>query len=169
MEIMVLLLCIFLLIVGIVNFLWALIFSVPYVPSNKKFIDKCIEILERENIKTAADLGAGDGRVALAMTRIGIKVDAFEINPFLSLLIRVEKIFLAPNTLEVLNKNFEYAHFEKYQAIVVYLMPHIMERMEDKIFSQMPENSVIISNSFKFKKHNPEKVYNKLYLYRVTK
>ena len=93
MEIIILLLIVFLFTVGIVNFTWSLFFSVPYVPSNNKFIKGCLEILEKENVVNVAELGAGDGRIAVAVARKGMVVDAYEINPFLSLLIRLEKIF----------------------------------------------------------------------------
>jgi len=168
MEIIILLLIVFLFTVGIVNFTWSLFFSVPYVPSNNKFIKGCLEILEKENVVNVAELGAGDGRIAVAVARKGMVVDAYEINPFLSLLIRLEKIFFAPKTLMVLNQNFEKCNFNKYDAVIVYLMPKILAKLENKLFTQMPKNSIIISNTFKFKNHEPEKIYNKLLLYRVS-
>jgi 16S rRNA A1518/A1519 N6-dimethyltransferase RsmA/KsgA/DIM1 with predicted DNA glycosylase/AP lyase activity len=167
MEIMVLLLVVFLLLVGMVNFIWTIIFSVPYVPSNKKFVKQTLEILQKEKVKNVAELGAGDGRVALAIARKGINVDAFEINPYLSLLIRLEKLFFAGKTLNVYNENFEKKEFFNYQAVIMYLIPDVLKRLESKLFSQMPKNSVIISNTFQFKNHKPEKVYDNLYLYRV--
>jgi len=137
------------------------------VPSNKQFINDCVEVLKKEKIKTCADLGAGDGRVAIAIAKTGIKTDAYELNPYLSLIIRVQKIIFGLKDLKVLNNNFEKADFRHYQAVVVYLMPNVLGRIEEKLFTQMPKGSVVLSNSFKFKNHKPEKVYNKLNVYRL--
>jgi 16S rRNA A1518/A1519 N6-dimethyltransferase RsmA/KsgA/DIM1 with predicted DNA glycosylase/AP lyase activity len=167
MQIIILLSLLFLVLVGTVYFFLTLFFSVAYLPSNKLFINGCLEILKKEKIKSVAELGAGDGRLALAIAKTGIQVDAFEINPLFSLLIRLEKIFFAPKTLNVYNKNFYNADFHKYQAVTMYLMTEVLANIEDKLFSQMPKNAIIISNTFQFKKHKPEKVIGKLYLYRV--
>lgn len=50
----------------------------------------------------------------------------------------------------------------------VYLFPEVMAKLEDKIFSEMPKGSTIISHTFAFKKHKPENKLNNHYLiYKV--
>ena len=63
-----------------------LILGAPYVPTHKKQVAKAVKLLGLRKGQLMVELGAGDGRIALAAAQKGIKVEAFEINPLLFLL-----------------------------------------------------------------------------------
>lgn len=47
------------------------------------------------------------------------------------------------------------ADIHGYDYIYVYLLPEQMAAIESRIFSQMKDDAIIISNSFQFAKHTP--------------
>ena len=63
-----------------------LILGAPYVPTHKKQVANAVRMLGLRKGQLMVELGAGDGRIALAAAQKGIKVEAFEINPLLFLI-----------------------------------------------------------------------------------
>lgn len=69
--------------------------------------------------------------------------------------------------------NFKKADLEEYDFIYVYLLPKIMEKIEDFIFSKSNKWTIIFSNAFKFKNKLPieiikdEKWKEEIYVYKV--
>lgn len=52
-------------------------------------------------------------------------------------------------------KNFFEADLKKYDYVYVYLLPQQMEYIEDRVFENIQKDTIIISNTFKFKKNQP--------------
>ena len=161
----------FIVLVSAVYFIWLVIFSIPYWPSDKKFIKNLIDNLRQEKVFKIAEFGAGDGRVAFELCKNGYKVDAYEINPIFSIFMRLYKIFMGEKKIKIYNENFLKSRidYSQYQAIVLYLNPKLMGILEQKLFEKMPINSIIISNTFKFPNKTAEKVIDKMLLYRVKR
>ena len=161
----------FIVLIASVYFIWLVMFSIPYWPSDKKFINILINSLQREKVNKIAEFGAGDGRVALELCKQGYKVDAYEINPIFSIFIRICKLFKGEKNLMIYNENFlkHTVDYSQYQAIVLYLNPKLMSLLEHRMFKEMPQNSIIISNTFKFPNKIAEKVSGKMLLYRVKR
>lgn len=59
----------------------SLILGAPFVPTHKQSVDKAIRMLGLRKGQHLIELGAGDGRIAVAAAKKGIRVEAFEINP----------------------------------------------------------------------------------------
>lgn len=152
-------------------FIWLVIFSIPYWPSNKKFITDLKKIINLEKPHNIAELGAGDGRIAFELCEMGYQVDAYEINPIFSIFIRLRKIFRNEKNITIYNKNFltSKIDYSRYQVAVLYLNPKLMGLLEQRLLKQMPNNSIIISNTFKFPNKSPEKVCDKMLVYRVKR
>src|SRR3989344_2239154 len=60
-----------------------LFFGVQYVPSGRGEITKIVEFADVKPGERAADLGAGDGRVVMALAKEGVEAHGYEINPVL--------------------------------------------------------------------------------------
>jgi len=161
--------CLFLIILFAVFYLWANTFGVPFVPSDRKIVEAMVDFLKRTKVKKVAELGAGDGRVAFALARAGFEVLAVEVNPLLSLWMRLVKFLRRYNKVEILNKDLFKVDIKEFDAIIVYLYPEHLEKLEERFFSKMPKGSYILSNTFKFKKHEPIENSGKLYIYQVAK
>ncbi len=71
-------------------------------------------------------------------------------------------------------KNFFKSEPSKYDYIYTYLLPVQMEYIENWVRENIWENTIIISNTFKFKKHQPfetfktDKWKDRIYLYKKS-
>jgi len=106
--------------------------------------------------KTLVDLWCGDGKAMRFFWRtFGVHCDGYEIQRFPYLYGKIlNKLFWTPN-LKVLKKDFLLADIHGYDYIYVYLLPQQMAQIESRIFKQIKDDAIIISNSFQFAKHQP--------------
>ncbi len=161
--------CLFLIILFAVFYLWANTFGVPFVPSDRRIVNNMVNFLKKTKVKKVAELGAGDGRVAFALAREGFEVLAVEVNPLLSLWMRLVKFVRRYNKVEIENKDLFKVDIKGIDAIIVYLYPEHLEKLEKRFFKEMPSGSYILSNTFTFKNHKPIENTGKLYIYQVAK
>jgi hypothetical protein len=137
--------------------IYAILKGAPYYPSSGKAQAQMLEeILKQENPKVV-ELGAGDGRLAIRIARKGIPVTAIEINPILSVMIRLLAVITRTKGLRVINSDFLRCDLSEYNVAVAYLYPGIMQKLEPKLFSEMKPGSLIISNTFAIKSREPIK------------
>jgi len=149
---------------------WILAFfkGAPYYPSNKKAIKEIVEALSIKKGMKIAELGSGDGRLAIALAKAGAYVTAVEINPFLTMVNRVLAFVLNVSNIKILNLNMFNLTYGEFDAVVVYLYPQIMTKLEKKLYSELSKGSTIVSNTFKFKTKTPVKTINKnIHVYKV--
>lgn len=146
---------------------------VPYVPS----FDSEIELMKKLDIKPwkiMLDLWCWDWKVLRFFSNHFYmwKCYWYDISWFAVNYWRIINYFKNINNVELIKKDFSHAKFDWVDYIFVYLMPNMLERIEDWLFDSIGNNTVIISNTFKFKKHLPfETIFNsrwyaKIYLYR---
>lgn len=143
--------------VAVFAFYWiyAIFKGAPYYPSSGKAQAQMLEqILQQKNPKVV-ELGAGDGRVAIKIARKGIPVTAIEINPILTIIIRVLAFITFTKGLKVINADFLRCDLSEYNVAVAYLYPGIMQKLEPKLFSEMKPGSIVISNTFAIKNREP--------------
>ena len=68
--------------------------------------------------------------------------------------------------------NFFKADIKKYDYIYIYLLPVQMWYIEDRLFENISKKTIIISNTFEFKKNQPfnviktDKWKNRVFLYK---
>ena len=60
-------------------FFWGAI----YVPTEKERVKKMVEFLKIKPGQAVVDLGAGDGRLLIALAKAGAKAYGYEVDPFL--------------------------------------------------------------------------------------
>ena len=69
-------------------------------------------------------------------------------------------------------KNYFKADLKEYDFVYLYLFPVLMEKIEEKIWNNCSKWTIIFVNAFKFKKHEPIKIYqknwkDKIFVYEV--
>ena len=148
-------------------FIWAMIFGVPFYPSNKKAIQAIIDFLPKNKKLKVVELGAGDGRVAFAIAKLGYNVTAIEFNPFLSMIMRLRKVFGHYKNVEIKNVNFFSEALNKYDIYVGYLFPKSMKKLDPILFTKENKGKTVISNTFALKDRKPIKVNEKIYYYLI--
>lgn len=150
--------------IGVYYFLNAtrLLFSktkkAPYIPC----FDRQLELMKNLGIKkgsTIVDLGCGDGKaLRFFVKNYAIKsADWFDIN-FYAIFRwkRMNKRQWVSNVY-LYKKNLFDVDLKKYDYIYLYLRETQLAIMEDRLRENKKKDAIIISNSFKFKKHEPFK------------
>lgn len=134
---------------------------VPYVPSYDEDL-KRMESNIKLNLewKSMIDLWCGDWK-ALRFFYETFKIWSwvgydFNISAILfwKFLNKVKKI----DCIELHKWNFLKVDISKYDYIYVYLLSEYLEKIEDFVFKNMRDDAIIISNTFRFKNHEPYSV-----------
>lgn len=148
---------------------------VPYVPSYNEDLARMKEKIKLPlNWKTMIDLWCWDGKaLRFFVKNFWIKKAVwYDFNSSALLFWKIlNKIYKLDN-IELNQWNFLKVDISDYDYIYVYLLTEYLEKIEDFVFSNMKDDAIIISNTFKFKKHTPyevttnEKGRDRILLYR---
>ncbi len=146
-------------IVCFVIFLIGIIFLIqgpPYVPSNDEFTGQIIANIKNYNPKKILDMGSGEGKLVIALAELGYRVEGIELNPLLVL--RSRKLIKQKglqNKATIKWGNFWKYDTRTYDVVVLYVIKHIMPKLEKKLLKEMDKNSYIFSNYFVFPNLKP--------------
>lgn len=146
------------------------IFTVPYVPSRFPKVRKVLQEVRIDKNTKFIDLGSGDGTIVLMAAGMGAaKATGLDINPFLIAISKFRNLFnRRRRKVDFQLKSFFHQDFSDYNFVYTYLFPELMEKLEDKLFAELPKGATILSNTFTFKKHKPEKTIEKrFFLYKI--
>lgn len=144
-------------------FFWGAI----YVPTSDERVGKMIKLLEIKPGQTAVDLGAGDGRMVIALASKGVKAYGCEINPFLVSRARknIKKAGLEGKAF-IYCKNMWQEDLKNFDAVVVYGMRHMMKKLQKKLEKELKPGARVVSNYFVFPDWKPDKSEDKIFLYK---
>jgi hypothetical protein len=95
-------------------------------------------------------------------------VEGIELNPFLVLRSRrAIKMKGLQKNARIKWGNFWSIKTSQYDVVVIYVIKHIMPRLEKKLLKEMPKKSHIFSNFFIFPNLKPITEKNRLKIYEV--
>ena len=149
------------------GYLYPLLFwGAIYVPTTEERVEKMVKLLEVKPGQTAVDLGAGDGRLVIALAETGIEAHGYEIKPFLVLRAQknIKKAGLE-NKAFVHLKNLWKEDLKGFDIVVLYAMAHMMKKIEKKFEKELKPGAKIVSNFFTLPTWKPDKVEDNIYLY----
>ena len=93
------------------------------------------------------DIGCGDGRVLReARRRYGIRALGFEVNPLAYILARLRT--LGMGGVEIRWRNFWNVNIRDADVVFCYLFPDVMERLAQKLESELRPGTCVISCNF---------------------
>ena len=146
------LLCVMLgVIAGLLWFLWTLVQGAPFVPSHRHAIEEVVELAALQPGERVAELGSGDGRLAIALARSQPTaiVVGFEINPLLVWVARrrVRRARVG-NRVSIRRANFWKEDLGQYDVVTVFGIPHVMERLGRQLTRTARPGSRAVSNAF---------------------
>lgn len=163
-------LCLGLLLVAIVYWIAMPIITSPYFASSSREIIEIFDLADLSEKDVAVDLGSGDGRVALAASRVCRRAVGIEINPFLTLVSRLMALLSANGEVEFKHKNFWHENLAPYDVIFMYLSPKQVNKLALKLAQELAPGSRVVSHSYKIKDWKAQQVVdNKYYLYVIGK
>lgn len=144
-------------------YLIPLFYGAPYENSKEEQIKQIINF--SKDSKYIAELGSGSGKIAIELSKLNKKIDCYEINPFLVLYLRYKIEKLKLKNVRVIWKNFFKINLSKYDTIIFFQFPTIIEKLEDKFKNELKKGTKIISNYWKLKKLKPKKESKNIFLY----
>lgn len=137
-----------------------------YVPTRRKYVPRIIEMLDLKPGEKIVDLGSGDGRLLVALAKAGAEAHGYEHNP---LLVLKSKQNFKREGVEgkafVHMSNFWDVDTSQFDGIVVYGIPYIMTRLEEKLKKELRPGARVVSYSFPFPNWEPTKKEKAVYLY----
>ena len=114
-----------------------------------------------------ADLGSGDGRLLVELAAAGAdRVDGYEINPALVAWSRWKLAQAGLGSgggtagcqIAVHHTSMFSADLSSYSVLVCFQYPSIMERLEEKLRTELKAGAVVVSNTFAFPTWEPTAV-----------
>jgi hypothetical protein len=131
--------------------IYSFLLGISPMPSSKKAKNMMIQLLPK-NIEEGViyELGSGWGGLALLLAKHypNLKVIGFELSPIPYLFSRFSQLILRRTNLIIERKNFYDHHFFDAKAVLCYLYPGGMKKLAPKLKRELPEKSMIISNTF---------------------
>ena len=147
---------------------------VPYVPTYNADLNILKNQLKLIPWKKFIDLWCWDWKVLRLMER-QFKLSLivwYDINSYAVTFWKIINKLWGYKKIQLFNKNFLKADLSQFDYVYTYLLTNLMEEIEEKLFSQIGSDTIVISNTFKFKKHLPfETLKNsewkdRIYLYK---
>lgn len=133
----------------IVYWLVAPMISVPFYPSSTTDIIKMFELAKLSRQDKVIDLGAGDGRLVLAASRICKSAVGVEHNPFLNLFAKFIEILSTNGPVEFKHKSFWEENLAEYDVVFAYLYPSVLKKLKAKFTAELTPKTRIVTHSFK--------------------
>ena len=132
----------------------------PYIPSFNRQLELMKQLKLKKN-STIVDLWCGDGKVLRFFSKEHkIKLwEWFDINSYAIFKWKILNKRHNIANVNLYRKDLFKVNLKKYDYIYVYLWATQLVVMEDWLWKEKNKDTVIISNSFQFKKHKPFKVY----------
>lgn len=137
-----------------------------YEPSEEEDVRTMVKLLDLQSDDVAVDLGAGDGRVVLAMAQRGTHSVGIEKDRALAAQARaaIDRQGLA-NRARIIQDSFWKIRLHPFNKVTLFQCSWIMDRMENKLRSELPWGAYVVSHHWKFPHWQPVKTVRDIYLY----
>jgi ribosomal protein L11 methylase PrmA len=136
-------------------------FRSPFVPSNRKTLEKMLKVAKIQKGERVIDLGCGDGRIVFrAENEFGAIAEGYEISVFVWLLAQSNKILKRAKS-KIYRRNFFTADLSKADVVFCYLLPEVMQKLSPKFKKELKHGARIISASFSLHDWKAQKIYSK--------
>ena len=126
-------------------------YDIPFVPSSD---DRLFTMLELAAIKPGyrvADLGSGDGKIILAMAKLGAEAHGFEIDPGrVNLTQKKIEEELLENKAFIHHQDLWGVDVSNFDIVTIYGITSIMKRLEEKLKREIKNSCRVLSNGFTF-------------------
>lgn len=159
-----------LLFVVLIGFFYAIdiFLELPYVGAKKESINNILKLASIKKGETVIDLGSGDGRLLFEVAALGAFAHGYEINPFLILISQLKrKLKGLGEQVKIKDESMWKADLKIADVIFVYSLVKKMKKFEDFVYKNAKKDTRVIVNTNPFPNKKPQKVFGKIYLYKV--
>lgn len=144
----------------------------PYVPMKKQDVSLMAAAGEPQQGEHLYELGSGDGRLLLELSRYSANITGIELSPLFVLVSRF-RLWRAGVPATVRMADLKRVNFGEADVIYFFLMPRVLPMLQEKIIRECKPGCRIVSYCFPFPDWEPEHVEQKGVLairrYRVGK
>lgn len=161
-------------IIFMLYFIYLLVYSMakgaPYAPIHKEHLPIMLKLLNIKKGEKAVDIGAGDGRIVIALAQAGADAHGFEINPLLVLWAKWNIYRSGMNGKAHIHlQNFIKADFSDFDIFTTYLTQFGMKNVEKKLSEEAKPSARIAADYFQLPTWKASKHEGTIYLYEVKK
>jgi cyclopropane fatty-acyl-phospholipid synthase-like methyltransferase len=141
--------------------------DVPFVPSSWERLDSMVELADAKPGEKSIDLGSGDGRVVIALAKLGVMAFGYEVDPELvkKALNNIKEANLDGNAF-IICTNYWEENLSEYDLITIYGITSIMPRLEEKLKKELKPGARVVSNFFTFPSWDPAVEKGDVYVYQ---
>jgi ribosomal protein L11 methylase PrmA len=138
----------------------------PFVATPDEEVERMIELSDVQTGMRTMDLGAGDGKVVIAMAKAGATAYVVEIQ---EKYVRRAKANIAQANVQgkafVSAGDFWELDLKEYDIITIYCMAMLMERLSEKLTRELRPGTIVISNGFPIPNWKLKRKEEFLYVY----
>lgn len=150
----------------VLPFGYVLIFGAPYLPTRKKQANQALDLLELKEGDVFVDLGSGDGAVLIEAARRGVVCYGYELNPLVFFASKLRTLKYR-NQIKIYCRDYWQTPLpENTKGVFVFLLDPFMERLDNKLSSEMSDGGRLVSYTFKIPNKKAIKSKNAMYLYK---
>ncbi|MBI2595245.1 class I SAM-dependent methyltransferase [Candidatus Daviesbacteria bacterium] len=138
----------------------------PYVATK---MDNIKDILKRAGTgknKIFYELGSGDGRVVIEAAKLGARANGVEQSWIRVWYSRYKARQLRLNAVFFHGNIFDRSYFPA-DIVYIYLLSNAVQRLEGKLKKELKQGSIVITQTYHFKKWRPFKKAGDFWLYKV--
>jgi 16S rRNA A1518/A1519 N6-dimethyltransferase RsmA/KsgA/DIM1 with predicted DNA glycosylase/AP lyase activity len=141
----------------------------PFVPTDDDSAANMVKLIKTYRPKRLLDMGSGDGRLVLYLAQQGYQVDGIELNPWLVWRSRraIKRAGLQARATIYWGSFWRY-DVSGYDVVLLYVIKHIMPRLEQKLQAELPVTAHIVSNYFEFPNLQPVRRLGRIQLYAIV-
>lgn len=138
----------------------------PFVGTPEELIEQMVTWAAVQPGQKSVDLGAGDGRIVIAMAQAGAVATGFEIQQKYARRAKANIIHEGLREKATISEaDFWNEDLSSYDIVTIYGMGAIMDRLSQKLTKELKPGTIVISNGFPVPGWKEEKTESHLYLY----
>lgn len=136
--------------------------KVPFVSSSNSVFSDIAKALDIKDDSVVYDIGCGDGRVLLGLSRLNKKARfiGIENNTLPFILAKIESYFNFKKNkvnIEIINGDFFKKDLSNATHVFTYLYPNVMDDLLSKFDNEFKKGTRLVSLSFQFTNKRPIK------------
>ena len=154
-----------------VTFVYASWRAAPWLPMYREDVERAVKLAGLKPGEKFYDIGAGDGRTLFAAAAAGAVSSGLEISLLPYLITKFKIIFsIGKNKPKIYFRDFWRMNMGEADAIFVFLMPRIMQKLRKKMEQELKPGTRVICYTWPMPDCTPAQVDNipgrpKIYLY----
>jgi SAM-dependent methyltransferase len=131
--------------------------DVVWVPTPDEVVQRMLQMVDVRPTDVVYDLGAGDGKIAIAAARLGARAVGIEFNPQMAWLaqcfVRAEGL---DGKVRIERGDVFEADFREATVVTMYLLPELNLRLIPKLLKDLKPGTRIVSHAFDMGGWQPE-------------